>query len=42
MILKRRIFTKDFKLQVLREAQAGKSFAQTAREHELYPNLIAP
>ena len=40
MSLKRRIFTKDFKQQVLREVQAGKSIAQAAREHDLHPNLI--
>ncbi len=40
MSLKRRIFTRDFKQQVLREVQAGKSIAQAAREHELHPNLI--
>jgi transposase len=41
MSLKRRIFTKDFKQQVLREVQAGKPIAQAAREHDLHPNLIA-
>ncbi len=34
------IFTKEFKQQILREVQAGKSIAQSAREHELHPNLI--
>ena len=41
MSIKCRIFTKDFKLQVIRQVQAGKSIAQAAREHELHPNLIA-
>ncbi len=41
MSIKRRIFTKDFKLQVIRQVQAGKSMAQAAREHDLHPNLIA-
>ena len=41
MSLKRRTFTKDFKLQVIRQVQAGKSLAQAAREHDLHPNLIA-
>lgn len=41
MSLKRRIFTKDFKLQVIRQVQAGKSIAQAAREHDLHPNLIS-
>src|ERR1044071_8663061 len=40
MALKRRRFTREFKLQVLREIEAGKSIAQTAREHQLHPNLI--
>ena len=40
MSLKRRIFTKEFKQQVVREVQVGKSIAQTAREHDLQPNLI--
>jgi len=41
MSIKRRLFTKDFKLQVIRQVQAGKSIAQAAREHDLHPNLIA-
>jgi transposase len=40
MALKRRRFTREFKLQVLREIEAGKSIAQAAREHEIHPNLI--
>ena len=42
MSLKRRIFTKEFKPQILREVQTGKSIAQAAREHDLHPNLIGP
>jgi len=38
--LKRRRFTREFKLQVLREIEVGKPIAQAAREHELHPNLI--
>ena len=41
MSLKRRIFTKEFKQQIVREVQAGKSIAQASRENELHPNLIA-
>ena len=41
MSLKRRIFTKEFKQQILLEVQAGKSIAQVSRENELHPNLIA-
>lgn len=40
MSLERRIFAKEFKQQILREAQAGKPIAQAARENELHPNLI--
>lgn len=41
MAVKRRKYSRDFKLQVVREVAAGKSQAQLAREHELHPNLIA-
>jgi len=37
----RRQFSREFKLQVIREIQAGKTMAQAAREHQLRPNLIA-
>ena len=40
MSLKRRQFTKEFKLQVLREIKAGKSAAQVAREHQVHPTMI--
>jgi len=36
----RRQFTKEFKLQVLREVAMGKTLAQAAREHAVHPNLI--
>jgi transposase-like protein len=35
----RRKFTREFKLQVLAEIAAGRSVAQTAREHQLHPIL---
>lgn len=41
MSVSRRRFTKEFKLQVIREVEAGKSLAQAAREHEIHVNLIA-
>lgn len=41
MSLKRRVFTREFKLQVIREVATGKSMAQVAREHQLNPNTIA-
>lgn len=40
MTIKRRQFTKDFKLQVIREIEAGETLAQAAREHQLHPNTI--
>lgn len=40
MALRRRQFTKEFKLQVVHEVLAGKSLAQAAREHELQPSTI--
>ena len=40
MSLKRRQFTKEFKQQVLREIEAGKSVAQVARENQVHPNCI--
>lgn len=40
MTLKRRKFTRDFKLQVIREIEAGKTIAQAAREHQIHPTLI--
>jgi len=38
--LRRRQFSRDFKVQVLREIEAGKTLAQAAREHLLNPNTI--
>ncbi len=40
MTLKRRQFNRDFKLQILREIEAGKSLAHVAREYQLHPTLI--
>lgn len=36
----RRKFTPEFKLQVIREIEAGKTLAQAAREHQLHPTLL--
>ena len=41
MALKKRQFTRDFKLQILREIEAGKSPAQAAREYQVHPSLIS-
>ncbi len=40
MALRRRQFTREFKLQVLREIEAGKSVAQAGREYQVHPILI--
>ena len=41
MGLKRREFTREFKLQVIREIDAGKSQAQVARQYQVNANTIA-
>jgi transposase len=40
MSLKRRQFTKEFKLRALREIETGKSAAQAAREPQVHPTMI--
>lgn len=40
MGLTQRKFTREFKLAVLRELAAGKSFAQLAREIEVHENVL--
>ncbi len=37
---KRRIFTREFKLKVIREVEAGKSQAQATREYQLSDTAI--
>ena len=39
MAANRRQHTKELKLQVVREVEAGKSIAQASREHQVYPTL---
>ncbi len=39
-IKSRRQISREFKVQVIREIEAGKTVAQAAREHQLRPNLI--
>ncbi len=41
MGLKRRQFSRDFKLQVLYEIESGKSIVQASREHQIQPSLIS-
>jgi transposase len=36
----RRVFTKEFKLEVLREIDAGATIAETARIHQVHPETI--
>lgn len=40
MALKRRRFTREFKLHVVRAVEAGKTPAQAAREYRVHPTLI--
>ena len=40
MGLKRRQFTREFKLQVIREVEAGKAVAQVAREYRVHPTQV--
>jgi transposase len=40
-VLKRRTFTREFKQQVIREIEAGKTQAQVAREYQLSDNTIS-
>ena len=35
-----RRYSREFKLQVIRELDLGKSLAQTGREHGIHPNVI--
>ena len=37
----RRRFTRDFKISILRELEAGKNIAQLSRENNLHPTLIS-
>jgi transposase len=39
--VKRRTFTREFKLKVIREVEAGKSQAQVAREYQITENTIS-
>lgn len=41
MAVRRRTFSRDFKLEVVREVEAGKSQAQVAREHQINANLLS-
>ena len=41
MAVRRRTFSRDFKLQVVREVEAGKSQAEVAREHQLTQNMLS-
>ncbi|MGH7961571.1 MAG: transposase, partial [Candidatus Binatia bacterium] len=40
MALRRRKFTREFKLQIIREVEAGKALAQVAREYEVHPTQL--
>ena len=36
----RRIFTRDFKIDIINQVQAGKPIGQVARENDLHPTLV--
>lgn len=38
--MKRRVFTKEFKLEVLQELDSGKTTAQVCREHGLHATML--
>ena len=40
MTLRRRRFSRDFKVQILREIEAGKTPAQAVREHQVSAGMI--
>jgi len=40
MALRRRQFSRDLKVQVVRELEAGKTLAQAAREHQINPGTL--
>ncbi len=40
MAVKRRRFTREFKLQVVRDVKSGKPIARVAREYLLHPIMI--
>jgi transposase len=40
MAVRRRVFSREFKLQVLREIEAGKSQAQVARQHQINHQIL--
>lgn len=39
--MKRKKFTRDFKLMVLSELDSGKTTAEVSRVHEVHPNMIS-
>ena len=41
MELKRRIFTREFKVQIVREIEAGRPMVQLAREYQIHPTLLS-
>ena len=41
MSVKRRVFSKEFKLHLLKEVQAGRSQASLARQYQILPKLIS-
>ena len=40
MVRRPRQYSREFKLQVIRELDLGKSLARAGREHKIHPNVI--
>lgn len=40
MVRTHRVFSKEFKLQVMRELDAGATVAELARRHEIHPRVV--
>lgn len=38
---KRRRFTQEFKVSLMRELESGRNMAELCREHELHPSLVS-
>ncbi|RJS68571.1 hypothetical protein CW714_09930 [Methanophagales archaeon] len=37
---RRRTYTRDFKISVIREVEMGKTLARVSRENEIHPSLV--
>jgi len=37
---RRRTYTRDFKISVIKEVESGKTLAHVSRENEIHPSLV--